>query len=216
MPKKTEKDIINEAELIIESDGHLSSYDYNEKYKSMLENDHLRVIYDKNTLECLVFDITDVTCPDEEVENNDLTNTISLVLNENEGSFIMKKYDTQFVYPQDNMADPENCRIYSKNYFKLELDNDKPVSGDIITIKVFLYDWTGKDISEEYPCTVKIKDREGHSTLEKKILDFPKERTFRLKRIAPGAAHIRVKDSNFKCVPAVEIIDFLSPPVNFD
>ena len=213
-PKKEEAkpDPILITETEIDDYNETSSEELYENNRSLIQGDHVYVVYNKSTKECETTQTIDCSDPDL-----DLSEVIAVLpMNDDQGVFKLESNSSISPFPTDNIADLENFTMNIKPWIDLTVEGLLPVAGDVVTINVAIRDCEGNDISDQCACVLKIKDRLGGSSLEKTLLHFPEDRTFRIKRDSPGLSAIRAKDTMFKYVQCCITIDFRAPEIDWD
>lgn len=111
----------------------------------------------------------------------------------------------------ENYVDPDTQTLYRKTKVNLYLSEDKDVVGQTVlareepyTVNIELVDWQGNVVDDGIEHRMKVKDRDLLAAIECKELDYPAQKSFRVKyRVRGDISCIRVKDNKYKLVPGL-------------
>ena len=169
------------------------------------EEEQIYVSYDKNTLEAKT--VTGYKI----IDGEDIIGCMTPILGENEEGFFVEVFETDSSAPQDNFVDIERKALIKKPSFKLELSDPSIEPGEIYELKITFIDNAGNEITPKEPFDIKIKDTLDFISISDKVLTYSEPVSIRLKAYAPGQSRVRVKDCEYKYVPAYQYINIKAP-----
>jgi hypothetical protein len=174
-----------------------------------ISNSPVYVVYDVQTLE--VVNMVTMKADDDDGESA-LGITFTPVAGPGQDSFVAENMYTSSMFGIDNYCDPSTKTVYMKPTFKLTLSEPNPVAGATVDISVDLVDYKGESLEGKWKGTLKVKDRLKFCSVSTKLMEWPENKVFRVRASSPGQSAVRVKDTEYKFVPGVEVITFSPEP----